>query len=37
VDLYILWLRIKIEQRPAARSHLVTVGGVGYRLDAAGS
>lgn len=33
VDVHIRWLRSKIEARPDAPSHLVTVRGVGYRLD----
>jgi DNA-binding response OmpR family regulator len=33
VDVHIRWLRSKIEPRPDAPSHLVTVRGVGYRLD----
>lgn len=36
VDVHIRWLRSKIEQQPDAPSHLVTVRGVGYRLDPAG-
>jgi DNA-binding response OmpR family regulator len=34
VDVHIRWLRSKIEPRPDAPVHLVTVRGVGYRLDA---
>ena len=33
VDVHIRWLRSKIEPRPEAPVHLVTVRGVGYRLD----
>jgi len=33
VDVHVLWLRSKIEPRPDAPVHLVTVRGVGYRLD----
>jgi two-component system, OmpR family, alkaline phosphatase synthesis response regulator PhoP len=33
VDVHIRWLRSKIEPRPEAPIHLVTVRGVGYRLD----
>ncbi len=33
VDVHIRWLRSKIEPRPDAPTHLVTVRGVGYRLD----
>jgi DNA-binding response OmpR family regulator len=33
VDVHIRWLRSKIEPRPEAPAHLVTVRGVGYRLD----
>lgn len=33
VDVHIRWLRSKIEPRPDAPIHLVTVRGVGYRLD----
>ena len=33
VDVHIRWLRSKIEPRPDAPEHLVTVRGVGYRLD----
>jgi DNA-binding response OmpR family regulator len=36
VDVHIRWLRSKIEQQPDAPEHLVTVRGVGYRLDPAG-
>ena len=36
VDVHVRWLRSKIEQQPDAPSHLVTVRGVGYRLDPAG-
>lgn len=33
VDVHIRWLRSKIEPRPGDPIHLVTVRGVGYRLD----
>ena len=33
VDVHIRWLRAKIEPRPDRPIHLVTVRGVGYRLD----
>lgn len=33
VDVHVRWLRSKIEPRPGAPLHLVTVRGVGYRLD----
>jgi DNA-binding response OmpR family regulator len=33
VDVHIRWLRSKIEPRPDAPVHLLTVRGVGYRLD----
>lgn len=33
VDVHVRWLRSKIELRPEAPVHLVTVRGVGYRLD----
>lgn len=33
VDVHIRWLRSKIEPRPDAPVHLVTVRGYGYRLD----
>jgi DNA-binding response OmpR family regulator len=36
VDVHVRWLRSKIEQQPDAPSHLVTVRGVGYRLDPPG-
>ena len=36
VDVHVRWLRSKIEQQPEAPEHLVTVRGVGYRLDAGG-
>ena len=35
VDVHVRWLRSKIERRPDAPAHLVTVRGVGYRLDPA--
>jgi DNA-binding response OmpR family regulator len=35
VDVHIRWLRSKIELHPAHPAHLVTVRGVGYRLDLA--
>ena len=34
VDVHIRWLRAKIETDPAHPTHLVTLRGVGYRLDA---
>lgn len=36
VDVHVRWLRSKIEPRPDAPVHLVTVRGVGYRLDPIG-
>jgi DNA-binding response OmpR family regulator len=36
VDVHVRWLRSKIEPRPEVPVHLVTVRGVGYRLDPAG-
>jgi DNA-binding response OmpR family regulator len=33
VDVHIRWLRAKIETDPARPTHLVTLRGVGYRLD----
>ena len=33
VDVHIRWLRSKIEPQPDRPTHLVTVRGVGYRLD----
>jgi DNA-binding response OmpR family regulator len=33
VDVHVRWLRAKIERRPESPIHLVTVRGVGYRLD----
>ena len=33
VDVHVRWLRSKIERRPETPVHLVTVRGVGYRLD----
>lgn len=33
VDVHVRWLRTRIEPRPEAPVHLVTVRGVGYRLD----
>jgi DNA-binding response OmpR family regulator len=35
VDVHVRWLRSKIERRPEAPAHLITVRGVGYRLDPA--
>jgi len=35
VDVHVRWLRSKIEPKPDAPVHLVTVRGVGYRLDPA--
>lgn len=34
VDVHVRWLRSRIEQDPARPVLLVTVRGVGYRLDA---
>ena len=34
VDVHVRWLRSKIEKQPADPRYLVTVRGVGYRLDA---
>lgn len=36
VDVHVRWLRAKIERRPEVPVHLVTVRGVGYRLDPVG-
>ena len=36
VDVHVRWLRSKIEPHPEAPVHLVTVRGVGYRLDPEG-
>lgn len=36
VDVHVRWLRSKIESQPDAPNHLVTVRGVGYRLDPGG-
>jgi DNA-binding response OmpR family regulator len=36
VDVHVRWLRSKIERVPEVPVHLVTVRGVGYRLDPAG-
>lgn len=36
VDVHVRWLRAKIEPAPATPVHIVTVRGVGYRLDPAG-
>ena len=36
VDVHVRWLRSKIEPEPERPIHLVTVRGVGYRLDPAG-
>ena len=33
VDVHVRWLRSKIEPRPDSPTHLITVRGVGYRLD----
>lgn len=33
IDVHVRWLRSKLEPRPDAPIHLVTVRGVGYRLD----
>ena len=35
VDVHIRWLRLKIEPQAVQPIHLVTVRGVGYRLDGA--
>jgi DNA-binding response OmpR family regulator len=35
VDVHVRWLRAKLEPMPATPVHLVTVRGVGYRLDPA--
>ncbi len=37
VDVHIRWLRAKVEPKPDKPVHLVTVRGVGYRLDPAGT
>ncbi len=36
VDVHVRWLRAKIEPAPATPVHIVTVRGVGYRLDPVG-
>jgi len=36
VDVHVRWLRAKLEPLPATPVHLVTVRGVGYRLDPTG-
>ena len=36
VDVHIRWLRSKIERQPDVPEHLVTVRGIGYRLDPGG-
>jgi two-component system response regulator RegX3 len=36
VDVHVRWLRSKIETDPEHPIHLVTVRGVGYRLDPPG-
>ncbi len=33
VDVHIRWLRSKVERRPDRPEHLITVRGIGYRLD----
>ena len=33
VDVHVRWLRAKLERHPEVPTHLVTVRGVGYRLD----
>ena len=33
VDVHVRWLRAKIEPEPARPVHLVTLRGIGYRLD----
>jgi DNA-binding response OmpR family regulator len=35
VDVHVRWLRSKLEPRPGTPVHLITVRGVGYRLDPA--
>jgi DNA-binding response OmpR family regulator len=35
VDVHVRWLRSKIEADPERPVHLVTVRGIGYRLDLA--
>jgi two-component system, OmpR family, response regulator RegX3 len=37
VDVHVRWLRAKIEPEPARPIHLVTLRGIGYRLDPPGS
>jgi len=34
VDVHVRWLRSKLEPDPEHPVHLVTIRGVGYRLDA---
>lgn len=36
IDVHVRWLRAKIEPAPATPVHIVTVRGVGYRLDPVG-
>jgi two-component system response regulator RegX3 len=36
IDVHVRWLRSKIEAKPERPVHLVTVRGVGYRLDPPG-
>jgi DNA-binding response OmpR family regulator len=33
VDVHVRWLRAKLERQPETPAHLITVRGVGYRLD----
>ena len=33
IDVHVHWLRAKIESRPHRPAHLVSVRGIGYRLD----
>lgn len=35
VDVHVRWLRSKLEPRPETPVHLITIRGVGYRLDPA--
>jgi two-component system response regulator RegX3 len=37
VDVHVRWLRSKIEPVPERPVHLVTVRGIGYRLDPSAS
>ena len=36
VDVHVRWLRSKIEAEPGHPVHLVTIRGIGYRLDPPG-